>query len=343
MFSTHTKLSRRGALGAAVAAGATAALGSSFARAAEAVPVVPVPTNEPAANGSQGAGFYRTSVGDVDVTVISDGVLSFTPYPLFGVNADRYQVERALRNAFLPTDRVNIQVNALLLRSGSDVVLIDTGAGNLAGPTVGLALRNLRRAGVWPRDVTHVVFTHLHRDHIGGALDVDGNLAFPNARLIMHRAEHAFWSAPQPDLSRATVPAALKQTWVDAAHQFLSAAKDNVTLLDGNENPITEHVTAHLAAGHTPGHLVVSIQSNNERLVYFADLAHHHAIVLPHPAWHVALDTDPAQAVTVRKELLARYAFDQTLVSGTHLPFPSLGHLTPAETGVAWAPVEWRW
>jgi glyoxylase-like metal-dependent hydrolase (beta-lactamase superfamily II) len=340
MFATKmtTRHSRRHALRAAIGAGAAAI--------ASTIPAWPVRASvgdvDPA-DARNGAGFYRTTVGDAEVTVISDGVLTFEPYPLFGANADRFQVEQALRQAFLPTDRVTIQVNALLLRSGRDVVLVDTGSGDLVGPTAGVALRNLERAGVSRDDVTQVLLTHLHRDHIGGAVGADGKVAFPNAKFIMHRAEHAFWSSSQPDLSSSTAPPSIKQKWVEAAHRFLGAVADRLTLIDGAEASIVPNVTAHLAAGHTPGHLTVDVTSNGQRFVYLADLAHHHAIVLPHPAWHVALDTDPAAAVRTRKERLARYAFDQTLVGGAHLPFPSLGHLVPAETGVAWAPVEWRW
>jgi glyoxylase-like metal-dependent hydrolase (beta-lactamase superfamily II) len=340
MSTRQSTLSRRDALRLLGAGSAGALFNPSTVSAAPPA----VANAAPPDRAIQGAGFYRMAIGNIEVAVVSDGELAFdAAYPLFGANATKQQVEAALHEAFIAPRPVRIQVNTLLVRAAGELILIDTGAGSLLGPTTGLLIENLRRAGAAPEQVTQVVLTHLHPDHLGGALDAMGRRAFPRAELLMHRAERDFWTAAEPDFSRSTAPKEIRQLAVSTARRLLGVFEDNLTLLEGDKPLIAPGVTAHLARGHSPGHLIVAIESGDQRMMYLADLVHHHAIILPHPGWHVALDTDRELGAKARTELFGRLAADRTLVGGAHLPFPALGHLRRSGDGYQWAPIEWAW
>ena len=173
---------RRDALKIAGAAGVMAALPWSGIPEAEAA--------APALKGPQAGGYYRFTIGDVEAVVISDGGLSFQPIqPNWAPEASKEELEGNLRSAFLPTDRITLDVNTLLLNIGGELILVDSGAGNLFGPSLGKQRERLSAAGVAPAQVTGVVLTHAHGDHFGGLLDGDGKRVFPNATYFASKTE----------------------------------------------------------------------------------------------------------------------------------------------------------
>jgi glyoxylase-like metal-dependent hydrolase (beta-lactamase superfamily II) len=139
------------------------------------------------------------------------------------------------------------------------------------------------------------------------------------------------------------MPQPIREATVAAAHQFLDVTKHDLTLLDEPATEVADGVVALHAPGHTPGHLLVSVAGGGDRFTWLTDLVHHHAIMLPHPQWHVALDTDLDAAANMRQDWLKRFVVARTLVGGSHLPFPALGHVRQVVGGVAWVPVEWQW
>ena len=290
-----------------------------------------------------GAGFYRFKVGDIAVSLVSDGGFPFNPpYPLFGANASVIEVKAALERAFIPYDKVNGHVNTLLVRSGKEVILIDSGCGKLFGPTTGKLLANLANAGAKPTDVTAIVISHAHPDHVGGLLDEKGTPVFPNARYFVHKEELAFWTAPNVDLSKSAAPADMKKNLVAVAAKTFAALRGKIEPFE-NGKRIVEGLEVVAAPGHTPGHSAFMIASGNSQLFYITDAAHHVALNLPHPDWHVGFDTDPVEAATTRRKIFDRAAADRVLVSGAHLPFPALGHVRAAGRGFEWAPKIWEW
>ncbi len=290
-----------------------------------------------------GAGSYRFKIGEIDAALASDGTFPFNPpYPLFGANASEQQVKQAFEHAFIPYDHVTAHVNTLLLRRGKDVVLIDGGCGTLFGPSVGKAIGHLGDIGVKPADVTAVVITHAHGDHIGGLLDAEGRPVFSNAQHFAHEDEVAFWTAPNVDLSRSTAPAEMKKGLVATAQKTFAALRGKLEPFE-NGKRIVEGIEVVAAPGHTPGHTALLVGSGNSQLLYITDAAHHAAINLPHPDWHVAFDTDPVQAAATRQKILDRAAADRVLVSGAHLPFPAVGHVRAQGKGFEWVPAVWEW
>jgi glyoxylase-like metal-dependent hydrolase (beta-lactamase superfamily II) len=269
---------------------------------------------------------FSFRIGALECIAINDGDTSYRAAD-YVVNAPREQVEQALLAHGDQPDDIPSPYSGLLIRTDSHLVLIDTGAGNLT-PTVGKLLGNLRRAGIEPEEIDTVILTHGHPDHIGGTVGTDGRLVFPNARHVTFRSEWEYWT-DEGILGR------LAPVFGEWSRKNLRPIRDQVDLLD-SETEIVAGVEAIDAAGHTPGHLALSIRSGGEELIYVSDAALH-PIHLEHPGWHAVWDFDPEQAIANRRRLFDRAAADHALVLAFHFsPFPSMGHVTRRGQGWQW-------
>jgi glyoxylase-like metal-dependent hydrolase (beta-lactamase superfamily II) len=279
---------------------------------------------------------YALQVGDIDVLVVSDGVLPL-PAATLATNADPAELSAWLNDRLLPPDVFTWPLNALVVRSGDRTVLIDAGVGNAfpdfrAGQ---LALR-LEAAGIDLASVTDVVLTHMHMDHIGGLL-ADGlkDRLRPGVPIHMAAAEVAFWAAP--DFSRNTfggVSDVLRST----AKQFLDEYRSQLRLFDA-EHEVAPGVVVRRIGGHTPGHSVVRLASGGDRLTFLGD-----AVFPDHfdrPDWYNAFDHDPEEAVRVRVRLLRELAATREPLVAAHLPFPSVGRVALAGDVFRWVPGIW--
>lgn len=327
---------RRDALKIAGAAGFMAALPWSGLPEAEAA--------APALKGPQAGGYYRFAIGDIEAIVISDGGLSFQPIqPTWAPEASKEEVEGMLRSVFLPTDRLNLDVNTLLLKIGGELVLVDTGAGNLFGPTLGKMAERLAAAGVQPAQVTAVVISHAHGDHFGGLLDGAGKPVFPNAAYFASKTEVDYWTGPDPDMSKLRIPEGNKKVFAANAKRYIGAIKDRLTPVSA-EQKILPGMEVLSAPGHTPGHIALLVSSGKEALLNAADTVHHHVLMFAHPEWTSAFDSDPKMGAETRRKLLDRAAADGLRVLGYHLPFPGIGHVRTAKSGAfEWLPEPWNW
>lgn len=337
------QLSRREAfrlLGAgAIGAGSLAFIGeTAAAQTSNALP-------DKNLTATQGAGFYKFKVGALECFVISDGVFTAPPFPTFAVNASKPAAENVLRDYFLATNQVTVHINALLVKSGNKTVLIDTGSGANFGPTAGQLINNLTRAGVAPETITDVVFTHAHVDHAGGNTDATGKIAFPNARFHISQNEWETWTAKNVNLGQTKVDAQTGKSFIEITQKNLLPLKDRVSIFKPGAEIVTG-ISSVAAVGHTPGHTAYLVASGNESLLHAGDFAHHFAFQLVHPEWFTIADFEPTQAVATRKKLLDRAATDRTLIVGSHMPFPGLGHIrasNAARTSYEWIPVVWQW
>lgn len=294
MRASMTWVAAIGSLGLAVSVHAAAAFGPSG--------------GPPAAHAFTVGKLKLTSLHDAQFVVPNDG-------KTFGTGVAPATTGELLRAAGAPTDRLTLSVNALLVRTGHRLVLIDTGLGPKAH---GALLESLHEAGVKPTAVTDVLITHSHGDHVGGLLDAAGKPAFPKATIRMSSAE---W-----DWMQQKAPPELVKVVSSKVHTFEPGA----TIAPG--------IVAVALKGHTPGHVGYEITSGSEHLLDIGDLAHSSIVSLQKPQWGVAFDTDAAAANATRVEELKKLASAQELVFSPHFPFPGVGHIQAAGDGFTWKP-----
>jgi glyoxylase-like metal-dependent hydrolase (beta-lactamase superfamily II) len=285
------------------------------------------------------AGVYRFKLGAFNLTSISDGTLT-APAAVFAANATPAQLQEALKQGFLG-ETLAADCNILLVDTGSQKVLIDTGSGTLNGATAGKLLENLQAAQVQPSEITAVVLTHAHGDHIGG-LKGTNSLTFPNARYFIGKTEWDFWMGRTVDLPQFKGPADMKQQAIQIAKTQLALISNRVTMVAPNQE-FLPGLTAIPAYGHTPGHIAVRVTSGNATMVHTADAVHIMAINLWHPSWTPIFDADQDLAAQTRQAILAKIANDRTLMFAYHFPYPGIGYLrSRAQGGFDWQPAQWQ-
>jgi glyoxylase-like metal-dependent hydrolase (beta-lactamase superfamily II) len=219
-----------------------------------------------------------------------------------------------------------------VISKGQDHVLVDTGAGNLA-PTTGRLISNLEAEGISPEDIDTVILTHGHPDHIGGNIDSEGKQAFPNARYVMWKKEWDFWTS-DPDLSGLKIDDHGKEILAKFAQNNLHPIRDQIELIE-HEVEIKPGIRIISAPGHTPGHIAVSVISDDTQLLHISDTVIH-PIHLEQPEWYSSVALDPGNVLASRFRLLGKAVSERALVIATHFPFPGLGYINKkAET--------WKW
>lgn len=305
--------------------------------AAAAAPLLPAALQAaaPLAPG-QAPSFFRYRVGEMQVTAVHDG-MAYRALDGFIPNADPQAVKQALADAFMTTDRFPITFTTLVVNTGSKLILIDTGNGDLGAPTSGTWLANFRAAGFSPEQVDTVIISHFHGDHINGLRMKDGTARFPQAQVMVPDAEWAFWSS-ESEKSRA--PAGLQPTFDNVRRVFGPMAKD-LTVYQWNQE-IVPGITALQADGHTPGHTSYAIVNGGGRLMVMSDVTNNTAVFARNPEWSAIVDQDAAQARATRRRMLDLAAVERMQVAFYHAPFPATGHVVRDGNGFNLVPVMWN-
>ncbi|MCM2561414.1 MBL fold metallo-hydrolase [Lutimaribacter sp. EGI FJ00015] len=281
-------------------------------------------------------GHFRFTLGDMRITILSDGFFSL-PADGLGVNAPRDEVQAFLEKHYLsPTDGYS-HTNHLLVEAGDAKVLVDVGSGNRFMPSVGRLISNMEDAGVDPSEITHVVITHAHPDHIWGIRDDFDEPLFPDAQYFIGQAEHDYWM--QDDLVNKV--AAEDQQFVLGAVNSITAEGLEWTLL-GNDDEIVPGVRVIDTPGHTPGHMSVVVESGGKQLMALGDAMSHAYTNFAHPDWYNNFDADGEQTVATRLRLLDMAAADRISILGYHFPFPGVGHVLREDDSYRFIPALWQ-
>ncbi len=287
----------------------------------------------------QNSPVYHFKIGKFKATVISDGQSLFPAHPLYAVNASKKEVAENLKAYFLPTEEYLLQCNSLLLERGTEKILIDTGAGNSLGDGFGLLNKHLKLLNISGEEITSVLLTHCHLDHIGGLM-VNSKPSFPNATIYLHEKEWNFWSANSIDLKSMPIEQGFRDNFKNAVATNLIPLNNNIkTFRDGEE--IINGIQVVAAQGHSPGHSCFWIKSGSDSLLHTGDIFHHPAFDLKNPYWATAFDQDAKQAYKTRIRILDMAVAERVNVMSYHMPFPSFGHLTRKGKAYGWLPSNW--
>ena len=288
----------------------------------------------PLAKG-QAPGWYRMSLGKFEVTALSDGTVALPVDKLLS-NVKPDVVNSLLAKAYQKAP-LETSVNGYLINTGSKLVLIDTGAAGLFGPTLGRLVANLKASGYTPEQVDEIYITHMHPDHVGG-LVADGKLVFPNAVVRADTREGGFWLS-QANLDNA--PADNKgffQGAMASLNPYVAAGK--LKTFDG-ETELVPGIRAMPAAGHTPGHTIYVVESDGNKLVVWGDLMHVAAVQFAMPSVTIAFDSDPKAAAPARQKNYADAAEKGYFVAIAHVSFPGIGKLRADGKGYQWLPANY--
>jgi len=263
------------------------------------------------------AGVKPFSIGFFQAAALSAGELA-TPNDnkTLAINKTKADVDALLTANNLPTDQIHLSVQPLIVKTRDKVLLFDTGAASLFGPTLGKFPANLAAAGVDPANVTDIFISHGHGDHVGG-LVANNTLAFPNAAIHIQAAE---WSSLKGQEQMAPLVAVIAPKVVE----FQPGAD------------LSPGVKAVDIKGHTPGHSGYLITSGNQSLLYIGDTMHHSVISVQQPDWTIAFDSDAQAAQTSRKQILESSATNGQRIYAVHFPFPGLGKFAKQGDKFVW-------
>jgi glyoxylase-like metal-dependent hydrolase (beta-lactamase superfamily II) len=284
---------------------------------------------------AQAPGWYRMKLGSFEVTAVSDGTVKL-PVDQLLTNIKPTTLEQLLARSYLKAP-VETSVNGYLVNTGNKLVLIDTGAAGLFGPTLGKLLANLKASGYKPEQVDEIYITHMHPDHVGGLME-GGKMAFPNAVVRAHVKEGGFWLS---ETNLAQAPADAKgffQGAMASLNPYVAAGK--LKPFDG-ETELVPGIRAIPATGHTPGHTVYAVESEGHRLVVWGDLMHVAAVQFVQPAVTIAFDVDSKAAAPQRIKHYADAAKKGYFVAVAHVSFPGIGQLRADGKGYDWVPANY--
>ena len=272
--------------------------------------------------------FCRWPVGPHTLVQIADGVIEHAPATaFFGVNADPSEFARLSARHGLSTDRFSFPTTVSLIETKGRFILVDAGNGPVRYPVAGRLPEGMAAAGIAAGNVDTVVITHMHRDHIGGLLDIEGRPAFPQARHLVTEAELLYWldEAPDGDFARAA--------------RALVAALGSRLELCAPGDELVPGVGVIDSAGHTPGHVCIEVRDGSTGVIITSDLANHPVWALAEPDWFMSLDVDGMRAASARRRILGRIVDESLVMAGYHMPFPALGRVERSGNGFSYVPL----
>ena len=278
--------------------------------------------------------FHRVMVGDIEVTASLDGVVALSPDFFSGVDPAEMA---AILESVGQDQTLETPINTFVVNTAGGTYLVDAGLGGaqIFGPGLGKTAANLAAAGITPDLIDGVILTHAHPDHAEGLLNAEGGALFPNAEIVIHEAEMAFWN---DDAILAQAPESAKGLF-ESARRTLAPYADRTRQVSGGE--IFPGLTLNHAPGHTMGHSVLHIASGDAQLMIMGDTLHNIAIHTAQPDAGFGFDTDAALAAQSRRKLLDMAAADGIMTAFTHVNFPGFGRFKAKGSGFVYLPADW--
>ncbi|NJM29303.1 MAG: MBL fold metallo-hydrolase [Rhizobiales bacterium] len=266
--------------------------------------------------GAMPASVHRYKFGSFELTAIRDGQVTLdNPQQVFGENQTVETVAKLATRYYLPADKHTITFTPVIVNTGNELVLFDTGWGS-GNPGRGGLAGSLAAAGYTADQIDVVIVTHCHPDHMGGLMDGDKPV-FPNARYVVGETEYNFWSNPAQDAGGT-------KDFYQLTKTKLTPLAAKTTFVKG-EGAAVSGITAIETHGHTPGHMSWRLESDGKQMIIGGDFCNHAVLSMERPQWHVLFDMDKEQAIATRTRMLDMLATDKIPFSSYHMPFPAVG------------------
>lgn len=307
----------------------------------------PIATSLPASAatpqaGKQAPGYYRYKVGDYEITVVTDGANTFPLPDRFVQNKEKSEVQKALADAFQPTETVTVPFTPIVVNTGSKLVLIDTGLGadlyEKSKGRVGQLQTNLAAAGIDPKSIDTVIISHMHQDHVFGLRTADGQIAFPNAEIMVPAIDWAYWF---DDGEMNKLPEGYTKSVYPGIRKIFAGIENKVTRYEGSKE-LVPGITSMPTPGHTPGHTSFTIASGKSAILVQSDVTNIPHLFLRNPTWQVMFDIDPLKAAETRKKFYDMASADRMMIQGFHFPFPSAGYVERDGDRYRLIPIPWN-
>ena len=266
---------------------------------------------------------WKKKVGDIEVFILKDGETEFGVETFSGTNQS--EINELLKVNHRKSIETNF--NAFLIKSGGKNILIDAGAGTLFGPVAGNLSKALAEIGVINDDISNIIATHLHPDHIGGMISETGEQVFKNAALTLTQDEYSFWNKEENFKSNPEDQ--------NLPLSVLAAYSENLNLTSGNAD-LGLGLSAIDLPGHTAGHIGIMISSGNDQMAIVGDIIHAQYLQINNPEIGVVFDQDVDQARQSRKKILDILASEKMIFTGGHLLSPAIGYVEYKGLNYSW-------
>lgn len=278
------------------------------------------------------SGYQVITVGDTEIIALSDGTVAVSANELLTAKKPG-SINLLLDQAYLK-DPVEVSINTYLIKTKNNLILVDTGAGDLFGSSGGHLTASLKEAGYSPEAVTDILITHIHVDHSGG-LTVNNKMLFVNAVIHVNQKEIDFWLTKLEAKKEDSKGVTLNRAAFIALKPYLDAGK--VQTFQGDVDLFPQIKTLEFV-GHTAGHTVFVLESKGEKLVFWGDLIHVAAVQLHHPDFLNGYDFDQQKAITQRTKAYQIAAKEGYLIAADHISFPGIGRIRKAQDAFVWVP-----
>ena len=281
-------------------------------------------------------GFHHYRVGDFKVTALLDGYFEMPTNFIQGYD-EKAAIESTKQSyRRFTTGSISVPVNAYVIDTGTEMILLGGGTPTFMGATLGQLPTNMAAAGINPDDITKILLTHTHPDHVAALGKQDGSKGFKNATLMLSQTE---WNFIHNDDVRNASPDDFKGM-IDYARSALAPYKGDVQLFTG-EKELFPGIMSSPLPGHTPGHTGYELNSKGEKLFFWGDVVHFSTLQFANPDWKVVFDADAELAKKTRRAIFERASSERMAIAGAHVDFPGIGFVEKAGDEYRYVSAPW--